>query len=516
MILGEISRGASADAGTTLDDILRLNAARHPDAIALIDPPNRETFTDGAPRRLTYAQADRIVSAIAARLRDIGLSADSIVATQFANTSESILTLLGIMRAGMIAAPMPLLWRRSECVAALSRIGTKALMTCMRVGDADHAALAMQVAAEIFTIRYVCGFGAPLPEGFISFDDLIDETTANAPSSFTPDRRDNPALHVAVITFDMTADGIVPVARSHVELLAGGLSVLAESRLAPDSRMLSSLPPASFAGIALTLVPWLLSAGPLDLHQPFDEATLASQLQDAPCDAAILPGPLVAQLAEAKLFAKPHAPKNILAFWRAPERLAFSASMLSLDSALIDIPLFGEIGLCALRRTGGRPAHIPAGKLGAPQGAPGAVIVASIARTPAGTLGFGGPMAPHHPFPQAAGLAGSYFKTGDDGALDTGFPCRIDKETGGLVVTGPPAGLFSIGGYRFAMHDVQQVVAQADKEANVAALPDTFAGHRLAGHSKDRAAVRHTLDAVGLNPLIVRAFRDRTGTPSAA
>ena len=60
MILGDISRSAPADAGTTLDDILRLNAARHPDAIALIDPPNRESFTDGAPRRLTYAQADRI------------------------------------------------------------------------------------------------------------------------------------------------------------------------------------------------------------------------------------------------------------------------------------------------------------------------------------------------------------------------------------------------------------------------------------------------------------------------
>ena len=86
MILGDISRSAPADAGTTLDDILRLNAARHPDAIALIDPPNRESFTNGAPRRLTYAQADRIVSAIAARLRDIGLSADSIVATQFPNT----------------------------------------------------------------------------------------------------------------------------------------------------------------------------------------------------------------------------------------------------------------------------------------------------------------------------------------------------------------------------------------------------------------------------------------------
>ena len=26
--------------------------------LALADPPNRSSFTDGAPRRLTYAQAD--------------------------------------------------------------------------------------------------------------------------------------------------------------------------------------------------------------------------------------------------------------------------------------------------------------------------------------------------------------------------------------------------------------------------------------------------------------------------
>jgi AMP-binding enzyme len=515
MILGEISRSASADAATTLDDILHLNARRHPDAIALIDPPNREGFTGGKARRLTYAQADRIVSAIAMRLHDIGLSADSVVATQFANTSESILTLLGIMRAGMIAAPMPLLWRRAECVAALSRIGTKALLTCTRVGDTDHASLAMNVAAEIFTIRCVCGFGGPLPEGFISFDDLFDAAESDV-SALAPERRENPALHVAAVTFDMTPDGIVPIPRSHAELLAGGLSVLAESRVTTDAHILSSLPASSFAGIALTLAPWLLSGGTLSLHQPFDESVLTSQLHDEACDVVVLPGPLVARLAEAKLFASPRTPKCILAFWRAPERLTFSPSMLSLESDLIDVPVFGEVGLCALRRSDGRLAHIPAGKIRAPHGVPGAVVVAYIARTPAGTLGFGGPMAPHYPFPAQNGASATYFRAADDGTLDTGFTCRADKETGSLVVTGSPAGLFSIGGYRFAMRDVQQVVAQADKEANVAALPDTFAGHRLAGHSRDQAAVRHTLDAVGLNPLIVRAFRDRGGTSSAA
>jgi acyl-coenzyme A synthetase/AMP-(fatty) acid ligase len=509
MILGEATSGRGA--GTSLDGILRVNAARRPDAIALIDPPNRTSFTNGAPRSLTYAQADHAVSAIAQKLRDAGLPVDSVVATQFANTSESALTLLGIMRAGMIAAPMPLLWRRADCVSALSRIGTRALLVPARIGNTDHGNLAVQVAAEIFPIRHVFGFGDALPEGVVPFDDIFEQADA----SFTPDQRDNPALHVAAVTFDTTSDGIVPVARSHAELLTGGLAVFAESGLTQDGSLLSSLPPSSFAGLALTLVPWLLSGGTLRLHQPFEADVLSQQMQDSPCDLAVLPGSLVWRLAEAGLFAPPHAPKNILAFWRSPERFASSASWLLRETNLVDVPIFGEIGLCAVHRESGQPMPIPGGKIRTPQGGPGAVIVADIARTAAGTLTFGGPMAPRHPFPpQAAKAAASYFKSGDDGTLDTGYPCRFDPQAGTFVVTGPPAGLVSVGGYRFSMREVQNVVVQADRDADVAALPDIFAGHRLAGSSKDRSAMRHTLAAIGLNPLIVRAFRERTAPAS--
>jgi hypothetical protein len=46
-------------AGLTLDRLLRHAASQRGDQIALIDPPNREDFTAGPPRALTYAQADR-------------------------------------------------------------------------------------------------------------------------------------------------------------------------------------------------------------------------------------------------------------------------------------------------------------------------------------------------------------------------------------------------------------------------------------------------------------------------
>ena len=64
MILGQSSPSHAAmlakAARSTLDDVFRRAATRRPDAIALADPPNRADITDGAPRRLTYGQADRM------------------------------------------------------------------------------------------------------------------------------------------------------------------------------------------------------------------------------------------------------------------------------------------------------------------------------------------------------------------------------------------------------------------------------------------------------------------------
>ena len=112
----------------TLDELLRRAALRRPDALAVLDPPNREAVVGGKPRSLTYKQAEHVVSAIAGRLRRMGLHTDGIVALQMANTVESLLTLLGVLRAGLIAMPLPALWRRSEMVAALSRVSPTALI----------------------------------------------------------------------------------------------------------------------------------------------------------------------------------------------------------------------------------------------------------------------------------------------------------------------------------------------------------------------------------------------------
>ena len=150
------------------------------------------SFTDGVPRRLTYAEADRMVAAIAGRLRRMGMTTDAIVGIQLPNIAENILVILGVLRAGMIAAPLPLLWRRADALAALGRIGGKALITCGRVGTFNHGESAMRVAAEIFSIRYVCGFGQKLPDGVVPFDDLFKAERLDPIPPLDRERQMNP------------------------------------------------------------------------------------------------------------------------------------------------------------------------------------------------------------------------------------------------------------------------------------------------------------------------------------
>jgi acyl-CoA synthetase (AMP-forming)/AMP-acid ligase II len=322
-----------------LDDLFRRAGVRRPEAIALADPPNRQAFTDGAPRRLTYVQADRAISAFAARLRGLGLPTDTVVGLQLPNTVESVIALLGTLRAGMVAAPMPLLWRRREMVAALGRASAKVIVTAARIGAHASAESAMQTAADLFPIRYVCGFGNGLPDGMVPLDDVFAVEAAAA----APARSDR----TAAITFEMNKDGVLSVVHTHADLIAAGEAVFREAAMAADIDMISTIPPASFAGIATTLLPWLLAGGALHLHHGFDAEVFAAQGAAVDSGVMVLPGPVVAPLAEAGLIGASAA--AVLALWRAPERIA-AAPAWDREAILVDVAAGDEATLVARRR----------------------------------------------------------------------------------------------------------------------------------------------------------------------
>ena len=115
-------------------------------------------------------------------------------------------------------------------------------------------------------------------------------------------------------------------------------------------------------------------------------------------------------------------------------------------------------------------------------------------------------MVPRNAYPPGAENTDlPHFKT-SDGLVDTGYPCRIDSEARSLILTGPPAGIADVGGYRFALRQLQRLITDIDSGGRIAALPDALSGQRLAGAADDGEALRRALVRLGVNPLVTDAF----------
>jgi hypothetical protein len=451
------AQGMAGLGGGRLDAIFRRNAQRRLDALALIDPPNRAAFTDGEPRHLTYAEAERAVERLAAMLRELGLPPRAPVALQLPTTVEAIIALLAVLRAGLVAAPLPLLWRRAEGAAALAQIGARAIITCGRVGDADHGGIALQMAADTFSIRYVCGFGE-VPDGVVPLDAVFSEADVTESAANESEAVDDAAM--AIVTFD-TATGAA-AARGQTALLVGGLAVVLEADLPRHARLLNTMLPSSFAALATAVVPWILTGGTLTLHHPFDASILAAQMR-AESDAVIMPGALALQSDLSR------ADAHLIALWRDPQR-QLQSEPWPRNASLTDVLAFGETGLIAARRgADGAPTRLTTGPRSAPHGSPNAPVVMQIVRTADGTLALGGPMLPvSMPDPGSHAPA--------NGIQDTRYPCRLDPANGALTITGAPAGIVNVGGYCFVMSALQETVMRIGGEGVLAALPDGRCG----------------------------------------
>lgn len=493
-------------ASPTLDTLFKRILARQPDALALVDPLNKLRVTGQPPKRLTFAQADRMISSLAAHFIESGLPANSVIAVQLPNTVEFALTVLAAFRAGLVVAVLPLLWRQSELTMALNRTAARAVVAASKVDGIVYSDLAMNAAAEAFSIRHVCGFGSDLPEGMASLDYAILRESPTTRPVIQDGRK------AAMISFDVTADGFRPVPRAHLGLIAGGLTMSLESDVPQGATVMSAFAPMSFAGLSASLAVWLLSGGTLVLHHPFDDEVLEQQINQDGCDTLIAPAQLALRLDELGLTARLPGLRNVIGLWRTPEQVGSSAYWDAKQATLTDIYLFGEAGLFGARRIApdGSPARIKPGPHGAPRELPGSSIAGEILLTPRGTLGLRGPMVPVSAYAPPPPPSDSLIAQAPRDYVDTDYAARLDRATGAINITAPPSGVMGVGGYRFLAHDLQEWARRLGQGALLTALPDRLSGHRLAGRALDNARARDALTELGLNPLMVEAFRDRS------
>jgi acyl-CoA synthetase (AMP-forming)/AMP-acid ligase II len=484
----------------TLDQLVRHNAQKTPDLVALQDAPDRPLWTEGAPRRLTWAQVDSAASAAATRLVELGLGTDAVVAIQGPTSSDTLLAVLACLRANLIPAMLPPGWRQAEAAAALPRVGARAIFASSRAGPATPADTLRYVAAELFSVRFVCGFGKAPPDGVVPFEDCIGPVGRTEEP--TSRRLGNPAEHVAIVTWDCGPGGYFPVGRSHNEWISAGLCTVSELRLGQNSTLLTTLSPCAFAGLATGLVPWLMAGGTLVLHQAFDATVLGVQMERQAITHVVLPR-VALDAAQREGLLRCETLRSVATITRRPDSTA-PLPVTGIDVS--ELAVLGEAGLVPIMRSSEGVAALPLGPLTAPRGVEGAPDVAETGVSANGVLAMRGAMVPRAAFPGPQGSA--LYPVEAEGWVSTGFPASV--EAGRLRVLGPRAEILSIGGHSVSLAAIEDLYSDFPDAIAVTAAgkEDAVLGERLLlealpkpGGDLTSASLAAHAEAKGASPL---------------
>lgn len=334
-------REAGAWGDDTLDSLLASHAQTHPVRIALVDAPNRDGWTSGSPRSLTYAEVNAEVEKLAAFFRTLGLAADHVLGLQAPNTVDAVIALLAGLRADLVVSPLPLHWRQANVLESLNQVGAKALVSADRLETRAIAETARDVAAELFSLRFVFGLGKDIPDGLIDLGPMLQEMGDELPP--LEDRRADAADHTATISWSRSSGEIVPVVRTHNHWLATARLVQAEAELEDGCRLVMPYSLGGLTGLGGGLAPWLLAAGTLHLHHPTSLNSLTKHANDVKANCILTPGPL-APLVDRRLSGKK---TTILAAWNiaSPSPGAFAPT-----HRIVDLHVADEFSLVAKAR----------------------------------------------------------------------------------------------------------------------------------------------------------------------
>ncbi|WP_332773112.1 class I adenylate-forming enzyme family protein [Phenylobacterium sp.] len=263
--------------GQTVDALFRAAVVARAGAEALIDAPNRQALVGTAPRRLTYAQVDAQVDAMAQAFAGLGVGRGDVVAIQLPNLVEGVLALLACARMGAILSPVAMAYRGHELRQILPVIEPKLYLTVGDFHGCDHADMLLDLKAQGATEAAIVRLGAGAPEGGHALDRLLSEA-ASAPYATPSDLDAAEALTICWTSGTEAAPKGVP--RHHDHWVVNGEALVEAAGLAPGDTILNPFPLINIAAIGGMVMPWLVCQGRLVQHHPFDLPVFLSQMQD--------------------------------------------------------------------------------------------------------------------------------------------------------------------------------------------------------------------------------------------
>ena len=161
----------------TVDAVLKVAAAEHPERLGLASTESAE--------RYTFAELDEEVEACARGLVALGLKVGERIGIWAPNRSEWVLTMFAAARAGLILVNINPAYRSHELGFALKLVGCRALVFAPSFKGSDYFALLEEIIPELATaergllhaggfpeLRLLIELGSSASPGCLTFGDL--------------------------------------------------------------------------------------------------------------------------------------------------------------------------------------------------------------------------------------------------------------------------------------------------------------------------------------------------------
>jgi acyl-CoA synthetase (AMP-forming)/AMP-acid ligase II len=279
--------------GQTVDALVREAVAARAGEEGLVDAPNRQALVGSAPQRLTYAQADARVDAMAHAFAALGVGRGEVVATQLPNLVEGVLAFLACARMGAILSPVAMAYRGHELRQILPTVSPKIYLTEGVFHGVDHAAMVQDLKAAGETDVQVVTLGAEAPAGAHRLDDL----TAQAPAGPFPTPADLDAAEALTVCWTSGTEAVPKgVPRHHDHWVVNGEALVEAAGLHPGDTILNPFPLINIAAIGGMVMTWLVCQGRLVQHHPFDLPIFLGQMQDEGVAYTVAPPPVLNML----------------------------------------------------------------------------------------------------------------------------------------------------------------------------------------------------------------------------
>lgn len=276
----------------TLHSLLARHAAERGEQLAVIDPPDKTSFSGGRVSRLTFRELHQASDALAAILLQTGLQSGDRVIVQLPNVCELMLCYYAASKLGIILSPIPVQYGSHELQHIAKTLDASAILTCESFRAIRLAQQAEQVMGSGKVLRWEREI-PPLAELI-----LAGESASEQVASFQSAHPVS-ANHIATICWTSGTTGTPKgVPRSHNMWLATALGTATAGEYRSGDTLLMPFPMVNMAALGGFLFPAAMLGCTVVLHHPFDAQLYLQQLQDEQVNFSVAPPAVLNQLAK--------------------------------------------------------------------------------------------------------------------------------------------------------------------------------------------------------------------------